>query len=138
MRRLAELDASARDAAHVEQVVHEARHLPDLTLEHLGRGPHRVRRRARRGRSTRAALAIGASGLRSSCASIARNSFLRRSASERSAASRRRVVLGTLAVGHVAHDLGCADHPPLVVPERRIVSDTRMRLPSARIRSVSK
>ena len=51
-------------------------------------------------------LLSGASGLRSSCASVARNSFLRRSASDRSAASLPQVVLEPLALGDVLADRG--------------------------------
>ena len=55
-------------------------------------------------RSARMALLIGARGVRSSCASMARNSFLRRSASDRSAARRAQVVFEPLALGHVLAD----------------------------------
>ena len=48
-------------------------------------------------RSTSAALRIGASGLRSSCASVARNSSLRRSASRRASSRRRLSVTSTAA-----------------------------------------
>jgi hypothetical protein len=34
---LAELDLAPADAAHVDQVVHQPHHLPDLTLHHLER-----------------------------------------------------------------------------------------------------
>ena len=39
----AQLDLAPRDAAHVEQVVHQAGHLADLPLQHFGRRMHRVR-----------------------------------------------------------------------------------------------
>ena len=41
----AQLDLASRDAAHVEQVVDQPRHLADLALQHLGRRLHSVARR---------------------------------------------------------------------------------------------
>ena len=70
-----------RDARDVEQVVDQAHQVVDLALDHRA---HRRRPRRRPPPACAAccsALRIGASGLRSSCASIARNSSLRRSAS---------------------------------------------------------
>jgi hypothetical protein len=31
-----ELDASPRDARHIQEIIHEAGHVPKLTLHHLG------------------------------------------------------------------------------------------------------
>ena len=45
----AQLDLAPRDAAHVEQVVHQTRHLADLTLQHFGRRSQRAPRRRRPG-----------------------------------------------------------------------------------------
>ena len=88
-RRLGlERDLAVRDARHVEQVVDEARELLRLALGDLERaiavaaaGAHEVER-----------LVSGASGFRSSCASIARNSSLRRSAAASSPRARCELV----------------------------------------------
>ena len=79
---LAQLDLAARDARDVQQVVDQPHHVVDLALHDLV-GGHRGLRRARQ-RRTLNELRIGASGLRSSCASVARNWFLRSSAASRS------------------------------------------------------
>jgi len=82
-------------------------------------------------RIARTALLIGASGLRSSCASIARNSVLRRSASaSRVSASRWRVTSRTIL------------DAPTTLPSSSLigemVSETQMRRPSFLTRSVTK
>ena len=70
-----------------------------------------------------AACRIGASGLRSSCASVARNSSLRRSVS-RSATS------DTLLLRDVARDLRSTDdRTPSTSLMGETVSDTSMRTP---------
>ncbi len=68
-----------RDAADVEQVVDQAHHVLQLALDDVARRAARAGRRSPARRSSSSALRIGASGLRSSCASVARNSSLRRS-----------------------------------------------------------
>jgi hypothetical protein len=81
----AQLELALGDARHVEQVVEQPGHLGHLALDDLARPTAAPRRRARAWRGSCAALRIGASGLRSSCASVARNSSLRRSATRSSA-----------------------------------------------------
>ena len=79
--RRSQLDARARDARNVQQIVDQPREVVDLALDDVD-----GRRRARssgcgvRCSSLATALRIGASGLRSSCASMARNSSFWRSA----------------------------------------------------------
>jgi hypothetical protein len=77
---LVQLDQAARDPRDVEQVVDQRGHVAHLAPDDLaGRAHHRFVGVACCSRS--AAAPIGASGLRSSCASMARNSSLRRSSS---------------------------------------------------------
>ena len=80
---LAKLDLVARDAADVEQVVHQPSHLPHLPLDDAVRFVGESFPAGRQGAGLPAQFRIGASGLRSSCASVARNCSLRRSASSR-------------------------------------------------------
>ena len=74
----AELDLSAGDPRDVEQVVDQSHQLLDLPGDDVA-GPPRFSSSISSICSISTALRIGASGLRSSWASIARNSFLRRS-----------------------------------------------------------
>ena len=74
------LDLTARNPGDVQKIVDQAGKMLHLPLDNplgpvqpLGSGPTR--------RSNSAAFRIGVSGLRSSCPSMARNSFLWRSAS---------------------------------------------------------
>ena len=97
-----ELDLAARDARDLQEVVDQADHVVDLPLHDLERRVERVRRTSASA-SICSELRIGASGLRSSCASVARNSSLRRSAS---AASRLR-----LRDADVARDIGMHRRP---------------------------
>ena len=78
-----ELDLAARDARDVEQVVDQPRRGAATWRSMTSRVALRGRLDRRAARSRCSAVAIGASGLRSSWASIARNSSLRRSASRR-------------------------------------------------------
>ena len=80
-----ELDLPARDPGDVEQIVDEPGQLIDLSLDQIP-APGGFGRESAFGacRST-SAFRIGASGFRSSCASTARNSSLRRSLSRSSA-----------------------------------------------------
>ena len=89
-------------------------------------------------RRTREALLIGASGLRSSWASIARNSFFRRSASDRSSASLRRLSSARFRSLTSRTILDAPTTLPASSLIGEIVRETWMRLPSARTRSVSK
>ena len=82
-------DLAARDARHIEQIVDQARQVRQLPLDHVAR-PDQLRVADRSMRMSCTALRIGASGLRSSCASIARNSSLWRSASFSACSARAR------------------------------------------------
>ena len=81
---LAQLDLAPADARHVEQVVDQPGHVLDLALDHVP-GPSCQLPVAPACFMMCSALRIGARGLRSSWASIARNSSLRRSVSRNSA-----------------------------------------------------
>ena len=76
-----QLHLAAGDARHVEQVVHQPDHLFHLAVDHVARPTSRPSSSPTACRRICTALRIGASGLRSSWASMARNSFLRRSCS---------------------------------------------------------
>ena len=80
MRSLAELDLAAGDAGDVEQVVDQPGQVPDLPLDDV-LGPVDGRSGRRASADELDGVAMAASGFRSSWASIARNSSLRRSAS---------------------------------------------------------
>ena len=121
---LAEFELAPGDAGHVEQVVDQPHHLLHLPLHHA-RGPARSSGRVGPSASRRIcrALRIGASGLRSSWASVARNSSLRRSASFRAASDL--LALGDIAgifdaptmrppeslIGEIVSEIGTATHP---------------------------
>ena len=87
---LRKLDLAAGDARHVQQVVHQAGQVLHLPLHHVARLRHARPASAPASRRICRPLRMGASGLRSSWASIARNSSLRRSASRNSCSSRSR------------------------------------------------
>jgi hypothetical protein len=70
----AQRDLAARDAADVQQVVHEPRQLRRLPVDDVARVHGRPARRSPMACSRSMALRMGASGLRSSCPSMARNS----------------------------------------------------------------
>ena len=73
--RLAQFELAAADAADIQQIIDQARHLPDLpvddVLELRSGAPLPLLRRIC------TAFRIGASGLRNSCARVARNASLR-------------------------------------------------------------
>ena len=88
--RLRSSTLAARDPRHVEQVVDQMHHWLHLALDDVARLLDASGVVAGMRAGARAALRIGASGLRSSCASIARNSSLRRSVSFSFSSLRRR------------------------------------------------
>ena len=106
-----QVDLAGGDAADVEQVVHQARQAAppgaSMMSRHIAQAS---RRRAARSCMIDTALRIGASGLRSSWPSIARNSVMRRPSS--SSASTPALL------GQVARDLGEAEQRAGVVDER--------------------
>ena len=122
---LAQLDAVVRDAAQIEEIVHQPHQLLELPF-------HGVEA-ATDGRVLDGApledlqrIAQGASGLRSSCASVARNSSLRRSASARSAASARRLSSSPSPLRHVLADRrNCHGSAARVVQSQDLVGHPR-------------
>ena len=101
--RLAQLDLVLRDAARLEQIVEQARHLLRLALEDLDESGRSLSAGARRSVLRSAvAVTIAPSGLRSSCESMARNWSRRRTASWI-------LLLGALLLGDVAEDPDDAD-----------------------------
>ena len=79
-RARAQLELAAGDARDIEQIVEQPRHVLRPAARSRSRLRASVRASPRRARKF-SRLRIGARGLRSSCASVARNSSLRRSAS---------------------------------------------------------
>ena len=144
----AQLDPAARDAADVEQIVDQARHVADLALEHLGRRAER-------------SVAVAAAADR-------RTQHLHRVADRRQRIAElvrqrgQELVLAAVGLGEVAGELlvsamssrsrsiarRCSlmsrtifDAPTTLPSASRIgemVSETCKRLPSDRTRSVSK
>jgi hypothetical protein len=74
-RLLRQPDRAARDARDVEQIVDQPRQVHRLPIDDVAR-PFQLRVLERKRDMISTALRIGASGLRSSCARIARNSSL--------------------------------------------------------------
>ena len=74
--RCTSIDA-ARDPRHLEQVVHQPDQMIDLALHHVADAQRRRILRCRRLAADASAVSSGASGLRSSWPSVARNSSLR-------------------------------------------------------------
>ncbi len=78
---VAKLDLAGADPRDVEQIVDDAREMARLARHRFPRHPDSPRHRLRAAEGSAAPKGSGESGLRNSCPSIARNSFLRRSAS---------------------------------------------------------
>ena len=101
----AQFQLAARDPAHVEQVVHQPDHLRRVAAP-SSTGPARPSRSPPASRMTWRPLRIGASGLRSSWARVARNSSFRRSCVPELADEPLPLRFGQLAVGDVAGRAG--------------------------------
>ena len=115
-RLAAELDLARADPRDVEQVVDQPRELADLAFERLARpGAFFLSCAAGAGGRARRPCRARPRGLRSSCASVARNSSLWRSASTRSFRRLAQLFLQPLPLGDVAHDPG--EQPPVAEPE---------------------
>ena len=150
-RLLPQRDLSARDAAHVQQVVHQPGQVVDLALDDAGRALVACPASWAPARRIATALRIGASGLRSSWPSMARNSLIRRSATSSSSmrfrSVRSRVTLAKprsvpRAVVHRGdHDVGpepravLADAPALVLEPALAAGDAQLVLRASRDRS---
>jgi hypothetical protein len=89
-----ELDLALGDAADVEQVVDQVDHLLELALDDVAGALEGLRLVVRRMISS--AFLIGASGLRSSWARVARNSSLLRSALRSASSTDLRAVMSTI------------------------------------------